>query len=156
MSPTWTPPKPLGPRKRSHSAAMSAQRHSNRCTMAVLPFLVCGLCWARPSPNRATRMNHFMFPLDERENNTLLPLLWLVFILVRFLYRTNERPANISMEVKQVLLYQGFLPSFWTGRGNMRCTCTPSLNVTWKETEHVPKTLMPPEHPLKYFHSLYR
>lgn len=76
---TWTPPKPLGPKKRSHSAVMSAQRHSNSWTMVVLPYLMWGLCWARLSPNRATRINNFIF-LDEWENHSpaVSPL---VFIL---------------------------------------------------------------------------
>lgn len=71
---TWTPPKPFGPRKRSHSAAMSAQRHSNRWTMAVLPCLVWGLCWARLSPNRATRMKSFMLSLKQKKTTFTLSL----------------------------------------------------------------------------------
>ena len=35
ISITWTPPKPAGPRNRSHSNPISFHFHSNKCTMVV-------------------------------------------------------------------------------------------------------------------------
>lgn len=79
---TWTPPKPFGPKKRSHSAAMSAQRHSNRWTMEVLPCLVWGLCWAKASPNNATKMNNFMISMHTLEYLFAAPdFVFIYFIL---------------------------------------------------------------------------
>lgn len=45
---TWTPQYPMGPRKRSHSAAMSLHFHSNRCVMVWRPGAQVGLLQVPP------------------------------------------------------------------------------------------------------------
>ena len=63
---TWTPQYPLGPRKRSHSSAMSVHFQLNRCTIAV-PCWQFGVLKARlPDKNekekRLCRKEHILSP----------------------------------------------------------------------------------------------
>lgn len=80
---TWTPPNPLGAKYRSHSRAMSAQRHSNRWTIDVRPGLVFGAYWAQQNPMTESNRKNFI-------------LLWVGSILPRNYLSSCKRHILLS------------------------------------------------------------
>lgn len=52
---------PLGPRKLSHSVAISAHRHSNKCTIEFLPVCQLGLNCALATAKHKAKTANFIF-----------------------------------------------------------------------------------------------
>lgn len=71
---TCTPPNPLGAKYRSHSLAISTQRHSNRWTIAVLPSEVCGSYWAQQNPMRESSRTNFILLWSCQCSFSLAPI----------------------------------------------------------------------------------
>jgi hypothetical protein len=85
--PTWTPAYPFGARNLPHSAAMSLNFHSNKCTMALLPGTVLGFFWA------------WMFATENKRHtrcsSAILQVAVPILERLHYLYTTNTAACTI-------------------------------------------------------------